>query len=233
MIKVYSGLSLDKESALRILPNARFARPIARGDLAKDIKDRVGVVIIIDGTFHQNLAVAPDEIMDALRSGIKVYGASSMGAMRASELRDCGMIGYGQIFEHIVSSPTFRDDFLAQTFHEHRGMLKAFSYPYIDFYMNLLDLERQNLVSRCDSQTLLDLYAQIYYPDRCWPALRELLLREKVSDQVLDVAQRACSGLSAQKRLDAMGLLKLVRRQMSRVVALNEVVNARHGLLPL
>jgi len=232
MIKVYSGLSLDKESTLRVLPNARFARPIARGDLAKDIKDRVGVVIIIDGTFHQNLAVAPEEIMNAMRSGIKVYGASSMGAMRACELRECGMIGHGRIFEHIVASPTFRDDFLAQTFHEDRGKLKASSYPYIDFYMNLSHMERQKIISKQYSKRLLELYAAIYYPDRCWPALRELLLRENIPDQVLDLAQRACNGLSEHKRLDAIGLLKLVRRQLSQVTALNEAVNARHGFPP-
>jgi TfuA protein len=230
MIKVYSELSLDKESIRRILPEAQVSSPIARGDLALDIRNGIGVVIIIDGTFHQNLAVAADEIMTALRSGIKVYGSSSMGAMRASELRDFGMIGYGQIYEHILTSPTFRDDFLAQTFHEHRGTLRASSYPYIDFYMNLLTLERKKLIKKRDAQRLLELYGKVYYPERCWPTLRDILLQEKASDHLVALARKACTAMPVQKRIDAIGLLKLVRKQLSQADAINRAINLRHGL---
>ncbi len=183
MIKAYLGLSLDKESALKILPNAYIAPPIRRGNLVQDIKNGIGVIIIIDGTFHQNLAVAPDEIRDALCCGVKVYGASSMGAMRASELQDFGMIGYGRIFDHIVASTAFRDDFLAQVFSNDDGKITKLSYPYIDFHMNILELERRKLITVRELTKLLAIYANIYYADRCWPALRNALCRDSPPEE--------------------------------------------------
>ncbi|NJS14751.1 MAG: hypothetical protein HC788_09295 [Sphingopyxis sp.] len=38
------------------------------------------MVGIIDGVFQQARAVSPSELMDALRSGMRVYGSSSVGA---------------------------------------------------------------------------------------------------------------------------------------------------------
>lgn len=228
-IKAYLGLSLDKESAVKILPDAHIAPPIKRGDLLQDMKQGIGVVIIVDGTFRQNLAVAPDEIMDALCGGVKVYGASSMGAMRASELRDFGMIGYGRIFEHIVASKDFRDDFLAQTFEDDNGTLKTLSYPYIDFYMNVVELRRLKHISVREMDKLLAFYKDFYYPDRCWPALRNSLRQHASSGRLLKLAEKACTGVSTQKRRDAVGVLKQVREDLSHTHALNAKLAGRHG----
>jgi hypothetical protein len=175
MIKVYLGLSLDRASASELLPGANIASPICRGDLIKDIDSDVHVVVIIDGKFHQKLAVAPDEILDGLSCGIRIYGAASMGALRASELRAFGMIGHGKIFEHIVATPEFRDDFLGQVFNDTEGAIKKLSHTYIDFYMNLIKLQRQGCITANQRTTLLRSYAGIFYADRGWPSLRVTL----------------------------------------------------------
>jgi hypothetical protein len=54
---------------------------------------------MIDGVFHQSLAVWHKEIVFALLEGIVCIGAASMGALRAAELWRYGMIGVGKIFE--------------------------------------------------------------------------------------------------------------------------------------
>ncbi len=40
-----------------------------------------------------------------MKKGVKVYGSSSMGALRASELDEFGMVGVGRIYECYRSGP--------------------------------------------------------------------------------------------------------------------------------
>ena len=77
MIKVYAGLSAQSSDVQSILPNARYAPPVQRDDILSDIEDGVNSILILDGLFHQALSVSPSEIMDALRRGIRVFGASN------------------------------------------------------------------------------------------------------------------------------------------------------------
>jgi hypothetical protein len=56
-------------------------------------------IVLIDGVFHQSLAVWHKELVYALLEGVVCIGASSMGAIRAAEMHRYGMIGVGRIFE--------------------------------------------------------------------------------------------------------------------------------------
>ena len=47
--------------------------------------------------------------MEALKDKVKIYGASSMGALRASELDRYGMIGIGKIY-HLYRDGTLNSD---------------------------------------------------------------------------------------------------------------------------
>src|SRR5206468_2280208 len=93
---IFLGPSLDLEAARACL-DATYLPPITRGDLAK-IPPDVRVVGIIDGEFQQSLAVSPKEVIATLDRGVKLYGASSVGALRAAETHMEGMIGIGAIF---------------------------------------------------------------------------------------------------------------------------------------
>ena len=97
--------------------SAEYRRPIRRGDLQQIEDDRV--VGIVDGVFEQDLAVSPTEIRDAIRRGIRIFGSSSMGALRASEVRE--MVGVGRIYEMYASSEIVRDDEVALLFDPESG----------------------------------------------------------------------------------------------------------------
>ena len=94
-IIIFLGLSIFEEEAKTII-DAEFRPPVRRGDVLKAINDGAEIIGIIDGVFHQSPAVAHKEIMKALDKGITVVGGCSMGALRASELDDLGMIGVGE-----------------------------------------------------------------------------------------------------------------------------------------
>jgi len=55
---------------------------------------------IVDGNFETVATVWHKEILWAMAQGIHVYGAASIGALRAAELAEFGMKGVGAIFRH-------------------------------------------------------------------------------------------------------------------------------------
>ena len=89
-----------------------------RSGRATSIGSHVGTpdaIGIVDGYFAHVPSVWHKEILHALSAGIPVYGAASMGALRAAELAQFGMVGVGRIFE------AYRD-----------GVLEPFAEPFED-----------------------------------------------------------------------------------------------------
>jgi hypothetical protein len=73
--------------------------PASQGDIARAVVEGASVIGLVDGRFEDIAAVWHKEILYALESGIQVFGAASMGALRAAECADFGMIGVGAVFE--------------------------------------------------------------------------------------------------------------------------------------
>ena len=109
---IFVGPSIPLDLAKRTLPHADYRPPIKRGDLA-DIPSGA-IVGIIDGVFAQALAISPGEIREAVDGGVAIYGAASMGALRAAEVRK--VIGVGRIFEMYSTGTIERDDEVALLF---------------------------------------------------------------------------------------------------------------------
>lgn len=73
-------------------------------------------IVLIDGTFRQTLAVWVKELVFAMVDGVRVVGASSMGALRAAELWRYGAIGIGAIFEAYKNGTVQDDAWVAMTY---------------------------------------------------------------------------------------------------------------------
>ncbi len=100
MPRDFLGPSLELETARGILGDAIYLPPLRQADLVSAIdRYRPSAVGIIDGYFLQDLSVWHKEILLALQRGIAVYGASSMGALRAAEMAPYGMRGIGRIYQ--------------------------------------------------------------------------------------------------------------------------------------
>jgi len=97
-IVVFLGPSLALDDARRILP-ARYLGPARCGDVLRARRLAPRAIALVDGVFASSPATWHKEILLALEDGIAVYGASSMGALRAAELAPCGMVGVGLIYE--------------------------------------------------------------------------------------------------------------------------------------
>ena len=124
-IVIFLGLSIQEEEAKTIV-DADFRPPVGRGDILKAINDGADLIGIIDGVFHQTPAVSHKEIMKALDLGIPVVGGCSMGALRASELDDLGMIGVGYVYKQYRSGAITSDDDVAVAFDVDNKMLSEY-----------------------------------------------------------------------------------------------------------
>jgi hypothetical protein len=220
-IKVYAKLSIDERSIKKILPGAVVCAPVARDDLPKDVDQGFNVIAIVDGKFDQSMSVSPTEIMDALRCGVRVYGSSSIGALRAAETQAYGMIGVGEIYEYIRSKPFFRDDLLGQVFVDFDQSFK--SYTYVDFFFATENLVKKGLINRKDAQKLCRIYADLHYMDRNSSALLSILSRKKSASQTLiQAAKRIFNSGYSQKKVDAIRLMQTVRGDLTSVKRIND-----------
>jgi hypothetical protein len=112
-ILVFSGPTLEEETIQGLLPDAEVLPPVAAGDLLRLSLDAGDLVAIIDGFYFQTASVRHKELLDLLSRGIHVWGAASMGAMRAAELAPFGMRGFGAIFQAYQNGEIDGDDEVA------------------------------------------------------------------------------------------------------------------------
>ncbi len=114
---------------------AEYRPPAKRGDLLASAREGATVIGLIDGVFHQESAVAHREILAAIKEGVKVIGASSMGALRAAEMDTLGMVGIGKIYRMYRSGELESDDEVALVFDPESGL--ALSEPLINIRCTL------------------------------------------------------------------------------------------------
>ncbi len=130
---VFLGPSLSLQEAEALHPQAVFRPPIKFGDLYAVLANPPARILIIDGYFHAQTPIWQREILSVLRAGIEVFGASSMGALRALELAPYGMIGVGEVFRQFESGEIEGDDEVALS----HGPVEM---GYIELSVPLVDL---------------------------------------------------------------------------------------------
>src|SRR5579862_3807004 len=158
---IFAGPSITQEQ-LAELTCADFAPPIRRGDIDRFFD--YDVFVVLDGEFGQNLSVSPKEILSVLRAGKTVIGASSMGALRASELDSCGMIGVGWVYEHFASASIRRDDDVALAFSPID--LSPVTIPVIDIEYWTSLLTAKDVIDAREKKMICQAARRIFYADR-------------------------------------------------------------------
>src|SRR5580700_6059608 len=130
---LFVGPTLASSPRARLLTKGfRLHRPIRRHDIDALLAERrqPGIVVIVDGVFHDTLAVGHAEIRTALGLGWRIWGLSSMGAIRAREMSSLGMRGFGRVFERFMAEEDFQDDEVA-LLHEPNAPYRPVSEPLV------------------------------------------------------------------------------------------------------
>jgi hypothetical protein len=164
-VVVFLGPSLPEAEAREIL-DADYRPPAKRGDIFKAAKEGAEVICLIDGVFFQDCSVAHKEVLYALERGSKVIGASSMGALRASELDVYGMQGVGEIYEAYKNRELVSDDEVALIFDPFS--FEPLSEPLVNIRHNLKIAVKEGVLDLESSQILLQEAMSLYFPDRTY-----------------------------------------------------------------
>ena len=207
-IIVFLGPSLEQSEAEKILP-AAYRPPAKRGDLLAAVGDGATIIGLIDGVFHQESAVAHREILTAIKHGVKVIGASSMGALRAAEMDTLGMMGIGKIYRMYKNGELESDDEVALVFDPSSGL--ALSEPLINIRFTLERALNTGIIDPAAYNALLSSARSLFYPKRTYGTIVSDAgdaIDEKTRQQFLNwVIRGACD----QKREDAVAALEYIR----------------------
>jgi len=206
-VVVFIGPSLPLDEAKQILPDAEYLPPAKRGDLTDAVRAGTKTIVLIDGVFFQDRAVGHREILAALRIGISVFGSSSMGALRASEMDTLGMIGVGKIYRWYRDRIINADDEVALVYDPETHA--ALSEPMVNIRATLARARAENIIDGAGEKELLRACKTIYYPDRTY---RHVILKAEIPAELKTVlAAWIKTNAVDQKRLDAVACLTAVR----------------------
>jgi hypothetical protein len=204
---VFIGPSLPLDEAKQILPDAEYLPPAKRGDLTDAINTGVKTIVLIDGVFFQDRAVGHREILAALRAGVSMYGSSSMGALRASEMDTLGMIGVGTIYQWYHDGTIIADDEVGLVYDPTTHV--ALSEPMVNIRATFSKAHAFGIIDEIEKQSLLHACKALYYPDRTYRrVIRDAGISTKQKSEL--VAWIKTNAVD-QKRLDAIACLATVR----------------------
>ena len=201
---VFSGPSIT-EAELHGLAAVSHAPPIRRGDLAA--VDDCDIVVILDGEFGQNMSVSPKEILAILDRGKTVIGAASMGALRASELDRCGMIGIGWVYDRFRHCDVRRDADVALVYSPFD--FSAMTIPIVDVAYWLERVATAGLIREREETLLLKAARRIFFADRTVDRLMESLCRAIGSPTIEQLLAFSGGAIPNVKRMDAMEAVRL------------------------
>lgn len=205
---VYLGPTLNLQTAKTYLPQAYYHPPIKCGDLIRLFRLKPKRIVIIDGIYETIPAVWHKEIMLGLDNGIEIFGAASMGALRAAELAPFGMIGMGQVFQDFLDKRLNDDDEVA-VLHQN----KNYDYrPINDAMVNIrvtLELAYQEgVLSLATKDNLIGYCKRQFYPYRSLK--KSIVAFEKSSPD-------ECASLS--RWLSTYGLVDIKKQDAELVLA--------------
>ncbi|MBI4694512.1 MAG: hypothetical protein HY749_10870 [Gammaproteobacteria bacterium] len=169
---VFLGPSLAHAEAAALL-DAEYRPPAAAGDLFTAARRGPPAIVLVDGYFERVPAVWHKEILYALDRGIAVYGASSMGALRAAELHSFGMIGVGSIFERYRDGVLEDDDEVAVRHVAARFGFRAASEAMVNLRDGLARAAAEGVIGEAEATVLAGLGKALFYPARSWQALTQ------------------------------------------------------------
>lgn len=168
---IFLGPSLPLDEA-RALLDADYRPPAAQADILSAVaNDRPDVIGLVDGVFHQELSVWHKEILFALERGVRVFGASSMGALRAAEMDAFGMVGVGEVYAMYASGVFTDDDDVALAHGSAEEGYRKLSEPMVNVRATLRCARKESVISEGVEAELLRRAKALHFVERTFPRL--------------------------------------------------------------
>ena len=202
---VFTGPSLSHVEA-RTLVKAEVCPPVRSGDL--DCLSDNTAVAIIDGVLEPGSVLSVGEVRRALRRGIKIWGAASLGALRAYQTTRDGMVGSGWVYKAYVSRRIQGTDEIGVIYDpfSHRPL----TVPLVNVRFCLHRLVKRGEVAERDAENAMRDLKCIPLEERSRRAV-VLRLGQAFGRERLKAAFRCAAGMNANvKRRDALEILRII-----------------------
>jgi len=218
-ICIFAGPTLPPAEAAKIL-EANYLPPAAIGDVYKAAQKRPWAIGIIDGFFESTPSVWHKEVLWAMAQGIHVFGASSMGALRAAELAAFGMIGVGAIFEAYRDGAIEDDDEVAVVHGPPELGYVQLSEAMVNIRATIKKAIAADVVSAATAAALIEIAKSLYYKQRGYDRLlAEASAQRLPGDEVARLKTWLPKNQINQKRLDAIAMLQEIKAAHAAAVA--------------
>jgi hypothetical protein len=175
-IPVFAGPSLPA----RARPDGPFEwfPPATAGDLIRLAERPPAKLCLIDGFFDSRPAPWHKEILTLMARGTVLFGASSMGALRAAELHRFGMVGVGAIFRAYADGRLTGDDEVALVHATDELDWAPLSVPTVELRATLVAACRAGLIDADTARRLRSAGHAVHFADRDWPVLERVFVDE-------------------------------------------------------
>ncbi len=205
---LFAGPSLAGVDVARICPDASIRGPAQHGDVTRAVFDGATAIGLVDGLFEAIAAVWHKEILFALTRGVRMFGAASMGALRAAECAPFGMVGIGAIYLCYAGGELDDDAAVAQLHGPPEFGYVPLTEALVNIEATVANAERQGLVTSAEALELRRQAADTFFKDRTWErviedlpgiaAPRRAALRVAVSQARVDAKRRDAEELLRQ-----------------------------------
>ena len=175
-IPVFVGPSLPPED--RRGTGFEWRSPASAGDILALVERAPARLCLIDGFFDSRLAPWHKELLQVMAQGTLIFGAASMGALRAAELHRFGMIGVGVIFRAYRNGLLVGDDEVALIHTDERLRWAPLTVPMVEVRATLIAACRARIVTPAMARRIRSLVHQIHFQDRDWPMIEGACLAE-------------------------------------------------------
>lgn len=216
---IFAGPTLPPGDEART-PSLTWLPPARHGDVYRAVTLlHPRAIGIVDGYFQWAPSVWHKEILWAVQNGVHVFGAASMGALRAAELAAFGMRGVGRIFTayrdgvlaECGDEPFEDDDEVAVVHGPPESGYLAGSEAMVNIRCTLAEAERAGIVRAATRARLVAIAKGSFFPERSYDALLSRARAEGLpAAEVAALQAWLPAGRVNQKRADAIAMLDAI-----------------------
>jgi hypothetical protein len=152
-IKVYVQHSLSSKQVKEIVSQADIAGRLEHGNIFEDLRAGYDALVILDGALNTDKEISPSEMRVALELGVRIYGASHLGALLASAAKPYGAFPVGKIAQFVSESSHIQLSWLQPPLLE--GAFDKSNRSYMDLFFGSLDCLQKGLLSPRERNDLL------------------------------------------------------------------------------
>lgn len=180
-IIIFAGPSLNPDLKQKY-PENQYKGPALQGDIAHATNcSSANIFVIVDGYYKSVPSIWHKEIIYANNKGKIVVGCSSLGAIRAAELDNYGMIGRGKVYQWYKNNEITRDPDVAVAHGPKEEDYISYTVPIVNIKASLKFSDKE--INEKDIEEVLQISREIFFEHRTMPSLLKRLKSSELRDK--------------------------------------------------